>query len=129
MGANHGNRKRHGQQQAERADSETRQPAPRLSRRTFVARPLSPECRWPCSGWQLRTEGLAAEAGGAYRPGTYRAAADGKFDSITVETEFSDNAISSVRVIEHRDTARIADAAVQLMPERIVSAQGRAWTR
>ena len=41
-----------------------------------------------------------------------------------METEFSENAIESVKVVQHRDTTRIAEPAVQMMPERIVAAQG-----
>lgn len=60
----------------------------------------------------------------AFTPGTYTGTADGKFDTITVEADFSEGAIEAVRVVEHRDTARIAAPAVEMMPERIVAAQG-----
>lgn len=41
-----------------------------------------------------------------------------------METEFSDSAIVDIRIIEQRDTARIADAALDAMPARIIAAQG-----
>lgn len=63
-------------------------------------------------------------SGASFTPGTYTGEADGKFDTIVVETEFSENAIESVKVVQHRDTTRIAEPAVQMMPERIVAAQG-----
>lgn len=60
----------------------------------------------------------------AFAPGTYQGAADGKFDTVEVEVVLSDTAIDEVRVTSHRDTSRIAQAAVDAMPERIVAAQG-----
>lgn len=96
-----------------------------MSRRTFVGAAA-------VAGVQLAVFGLAGcapkadggKAGGSYQPGTYTGTADGKFDTLTVEADFTEDAISAVRVVEHRDTARIADAAVERMPERIVAAQG-----
>lgn len=95
-----------------------------MSRRTFMAAAAF-------AGVQVAVFGLAgcapknaaAQAGG-YTPGTYTGSADGKFDRITVETEFSDSAIVDIRIIEQRDTARIADAALDAMPARIIAAQG-----
>lgn len=69
-------------------------------------------------------KGSDAASGATYRPGTYTGTADGKFDGITVEADFSEDAITAIRVVSHRDTARIAALAVEKMPERIVAAQG-----
>lgn len=96
-----------------------------MSRRTFIGASA-------VAGVQLAFFGLtgcAPQAGGSattssYAPGTYTGTADGKFDAITVEADFTESEISAVRIVEHRDTARIADAAIELMPERIVAAQG-----
>lgn len=60
----------------------------------------------------------------AFNSGTYRGTADGKFDTVEVEATFGEAAIEEVRVVSHRDTSRIAQAAVDAMPERIVAAQG-----
>ncbi len=96
-----------------------------ITRRTFLGAAA-------VAGVQVAAFGLAGcapkgneeSSTSTYRAGTYQGTADGKFDSITVETDFSENAITSVRVISHRDTARIADAAVNKIPQRIVDAQG-----
>lgn len=97
-----------------------------LSRRTFVGGAM-------LAGTAIALFGLGgcaprgtASTGSAasFTPGTYTGEADGKFDTIVVETEFSENAIESVKVVQHRDTTRIAEPAVQMMPERIVAAQG-----
>lgn len=100
--------------------------APRrgISRRTFIGAAA-------VAGIQVAVFGLAgcapqsagAQAGG-YKAGTYTGTADGKFDSITVETDFSENSLTGIRVVEHHDTARIADSAIDRMPERILEAQG-----
>lgn len=97
-----------------------------LSRRTFVGGAM-------LAGTAIALFGLGGCAprdtastgsGASFTPGTYTGEADGKFDTIVVETEFSENAIESVKVVQHRDTTRIAEPAVQMMPERIVAAQG-----
>lgn len=97
-----------------------------LSRRTFVGGAM-------LAGTAIALFGLGGCAprdtastgsGASFTPGTYTGEADGKFDTIVVETEFSENAIESVKVVQHRDTTRIAEPAVQMMPERIVARPG-----
>ena len=96
-----------------------------ISRRTFVSAAAIAGVQVALFGLSgCAPKGNAAEAGAAYKPGTYQGTADGKFDGITVEADFSEDAITAVRVVEHRDTARIADAAVEQIPQRIVNAQG-----
>ena len=60
----------------------------------------------------------------SYEPGTYTGQADGKFDAISVEVDFSESAIVEVRVTGCNDTARIAAPAIEQLPQRIVEAQG-----
>ena len=106
---------------------------PTLSRRTFTLAGLgtlagvalalhAPRSAQPA----LASEQQPAESAPTqqYIPGTYTGSADGKFDAIEVETDFSDSAITAVRVTHCADTARIAAPALEQMPQRIVEAQG-----
>lgn len=65
-----------------------------------------------------------ATTGASYAPGTYTGTGDGKFDAITVEVDFSEDAITEVRVTSCNDTARIAAPALEQIPQRIVETQG-----
>lgn len=65
-----------------------------------------------------------ATTGASYAPGTYTGTGDGKFDVITVEVDFSEDAITEVRVTSCNDTARIAAPALEQIPQRIVETQG-----
>ena len=67
------------------------------------------------------TEEPAAE--GVYTPGVYTAAAAGRNGDVTVEVEFSADAIVSVSVREHTETAGIADPALERIPAAIVDGQ------
>lgn len=58
-----------------------------------------------------------------YAEGTYRATSFGKKSDITVETNFSSDAIESVEIIDHGETERIAQAALGKLPEQIVEFQ------
>lgn len=95
-----------------------------MSRRTFMAAAAFAGVQVAVFSLAGCTPKNAAAQAGGYTPGTYTGSADGKFDRITVETEFSDSAIVDIRIIEQRDTARIADAALDAMPARIIAAQG-----
>ncbi len=95
-----------------------------LSRRTFVGAAF-------VAGVQVAVFGLSgcapkrtSESSESYKAGTYTGIADGKFDSVSVSVDFSETSIEAVRVNDHRDTPRIAAPAVELMPQRIVDAQG-----
>lgn len=94
-----------------------------ISRRTFLGATA-------VAGVQLAVFGLAgcapkASGGEAtYDTGTYTGEAEGKFDKIVVETDFSDTAIEAVRIVYSAETERISAPAIKQMPERIVSAQG-----
>jgi len=59
----------------------------------------------------------------AFVPGTYEGTARGMFSDITVAVTVDENDIIDVAVKSHQDTRRIAGAAVERLPERIVEAQ------
>ncbi len=82
------------------------------------------------------TTGAAAESGteetmgeevkgdGVYKPGTYKASAKGMGGDVTVEVVVTADAIKSVTVLEHNETAGISDPAIEKIPGLIVEAQG-----
>ena len=71
------------------------------------------------------TTEAAAEAG-IYTPGTYTGVGTGKNGDVKVEVTFSANAIDSVKVVEHSETAGISDGAIENVPAAIVAAQSLA---
>lgn len=58
-----------------------------------------------------------------YKAGTYTSSTDGMNGPVSVEVKFSDDAIQSVIVIEHKETAGISDAALTQIPANIVNGQ------
>ena len=68
----------------------------------------------------------ASEEAGIYTPGTYTGTAAGKNGDIKVEVTFSANAIDSVKVVEHSETAGISDGAIENIPAAIVENQSLA---
>lgn len=58
-----------------------------------------------------------------YTAGTYTATAKGNNDDITVEVTFSENAIESVNIVSHTETAGISDPALELIPQSVIAAQ------
>lgn len=58
-----------------------------------------------------------------YTAGTYTAAAPGKNGDVTVETVFTENAITTVTVTQHEETAGIAEPALERVPKAIVDGQ------
>lgn len=94
-----------------------------ISRRTFLGAAA-------VAGVQVAVFGLAGcapKASGeeaSYKAGTYTGEAEGKFDKIVVEADFSEQAIEGVRVVYSAETERISAPALEQMPARIVSAQG-----
>lgn len=61
---------------------------------------------------------------GAFVPGTYMAAAKGMGGDVNVEVVVTEDAIQSVTVKEHSETAGISDPAIEKIPAAIVEAQG-----
>ena len=68
----------------------------------------------------------ASEEAGIYTPGTYTGTAAGKNGDVKVEVTFSANAIDSVKVVEHSETAGISDGAIVNIPAAIVENQSLA---
>ena len=68
----------------------------------------------------------ASEEAGIYTPGTYTGTAAGKNGDVKVEVTFSANAIDSVKVVEHSETAGISDGAIENIPAAIVANQSLA---
>ena len=68
----------------------------------------------------------ASEEAGIYTPGTYTGTAAGKNGDVKVEVTFSANAIDSVKVVEHSETAGISDGAIENSPAAIVENQSLA---
>ena len=68
----------------------------------------------------------ASEEAGIYTPGTYTGTAAGKNGDVKVEVTFSANAIDSVKVVKHSETAGISDGAIENIPAAIVENQSLA---
>ena len=69
----------------------------------------------------------ASEEAGIYTPGTpSTGTAAGKNGDVKVEVTFSANAIDSVKVVEHSETAGISDGAIENIPAAIVENQSLA---
>ena len=62
----------------------------------------------------------------AYTPGTYEATVPGLWGDLTVETEFSEDAIVSVAVTDDAETPGVRQWPLNIMPERIVENQSLA---
>ena len=58
-----------------------------------------------------------------YTAGTYTAETNGNNGPVKVEVDFSDDAITAVRVTEHAETAGISDAPIERIPAEIVEKQ------
>lgn len=58
-----------------------------------------------------------------YTAGTYTAETNGNNGPVKVEMDFSDDAITAVRVTEHAETAGISDAPIERIPAEIVEKQ------
>ena len=78
----------------------------------------------PAETTAATTEAAAEE--GIYTPGTYTGVGTGKNGDVKVEVTFSANAIESVKVVEHAETAGISDGAIENVPAAIVEAQSLA---
>ena len=59
----------------------------------------------------------------AQETAAYTAVVRGRNGDIKVETEFAAEKIAAVRILEHAESAGVADPAISMMPERIVEKQ------
>ena len=69
---------------------------------------------------------VVGAAEGAYTPGTYTAEGTGKIGPVKVEVTFAADEIESVKVLEHTETAGLADPALERIPAAIVDQQSLA---
>ena len=67
--------------------------------------------------------GTADENAVKFTPGKYTASAMGMKGDLTVEVEVDDNNIKAVKVVDNVDTKVIADAAINVIPDKIVEGQ------
>lgn len=67
--------------------------------------------------------GCSKGTGLSFEAGTYTGIGTGKNGNVEVEVEFSSKEIVSVKVVNHSETEGIADAAIEGLPEKIVSSQ------
>ena len=56
----------------------------------------------------------------SFKAGTYTAEAEGHNGNVRVEVTVSDTAITDIKVVEHGETAGIADAALNELPAKIM---------
>ena len=61
-----------------------------------------------------------------FTPGTYTAEAEGKMGTITVEVTFTEDAIESVVILNHKETPGISDPAIERIPADIIAWQSLA---
>lgn len=61
-----------------------------------------------------------------YTAGTYTASANGNNGPVTVEVDFSADAITAVRVTEHAETAGLCETPIERIPDEIVKTQSLA---
>lgn len=83
--------------------------------------------KWIYSGlssFLLAVLPLASNA--AYTPGTYSCSAKGNGGDVTIEITVDVNSIKSLKVLEHKETKGVSDAAISMVPERIVMDQSLA---
>lgn len=69
------------------------------------------------------TPDTETEIGVKFTPGKYKASAMGMKGDLTVEVEVDDSSIKAVKVVDNVDTKGIADAAIEVIPGKIVDGQ------
>lgn len=72
---------------------------------------------------QEQSDQKQEESNGAYKAGTYKATTKGHNGDLSLEVEFSNEAILSVNVLEHAESAGISDPAFERIPKEIVEGQ------
>lgn len=66
---------------------------------------------------------VPSQPGASYTAGTYTATAKGNNGDVTVEVTLSSDAIQSIEIKEHHETAGISDAAIAKIPGAIIANQ------
>lgn len=65
----------------------------------------------------------AASASGAFKAGTYTAAAKGMGGDVTVEVVVTADEITGVKVVSHKETPGISDLPIEQIPAKIIETQ------
>lgn len=68
----------------------------------------------------------AASASGAFKAGTYTAAAKGMGGDVTVEVVVTADEITGVKVVSHKETPGISDLPIEQIPAKIIETQSLA---
>ncbi|MEA5136262.1 MAG: flavocytochrome c [Candidatus Fimivivens sp.] len=68
----------------------------------------------------------AASASGAFKAGTYTAAAKGMGGDVTVEVVVTADEITAIKVVSHKETPGISDLPIEQIPAKIVETQSLA---
>ena len=77
-----------------------------------------------CSASTGTTETTQAPAAdGAFKAGTYTGTGKGNNGDVTVEVTLSTDAITEIKVTDHKETAGICEPAIEQIPQEIVAAQ------
>lgn len=63
------------------------------------------------------------ESLGTYKAGTYKSTTKGHNGDLTLEVEFSNDSIVSIKILEHVESAGISDPALERISEEVVSGQ------
>jgi len=69
------------------------------------------------------TETTAESSEVVYKAGTYSKTVTGRNASITVETTFSDTAITAINIVDSGETEAVAGKAMEQLPQMIIDAQ------
>lgn len=68
-------------------------------------------------------EKAIANASGHYNAGVYTAVGAGRNGDVKVSVEFTEKAITAVKILEHTETAGISDTAITDIPKKVILAQ------
>ncbi len=69
------------------------------------------------------SEGGGAKGSVSFEPGTYEGRGEGKHGTIVAEVTFSNDAIESIEVKSHAETADISDIPLSVIPQAVVATQ------
>ena len=82
--------------------------------------------KWLYTGIGSLLFATAPLASAAYTPGNYTCSAKGNGGDVKIEVVVDANAIKSIKVLEHKETKGVSDAALSMVPERIIADQSLA---
>lgn len=75
------------------------------------------------SGCSQSTDTNSSSGAAMYKGGTYTATAKGNNGDVKVEVVFTDDAIKSIKVLEHEETGGLGDTAMDTVISEIVEKQ------